>query len=67
VNAKDSLGRRGERAAVEYLERAGLRPELCVTAHHLSSTASSSENSPGDLSFPGVARWLDVVFSVTFE
>ena len=25
VNAKDSLGRRGEQAAVEYLERAGLR------------------------------------------
>jgi hypothetical protein len=23
VNAKDSLGRRGEQAAVEYLERAG--------------------------------------------
>jgi putative endonuclease len=25
VNAKDELGRRGEQAAVEYLERAGLR------------------------------------------
>jgi putative endonuclease len=25
VNAKDSLGRHGEQAAVEYLERAGLR------------------------------------------
>ena len=25
LNAKDSLGRRGEQAAVEYLERAGLR------------------------------------------
>jgi putative endonuclease len=25
VNAKDDLGRRGEQAAVEYLERAGLR------------------------------------------
>jgi len=56
LNAKDSLGRRGEQAAVEYLEGAGLRPELCVAAHHLSSIASSSENSPGDLSLPGVAR-----------
>jgi hypothetical protein len=56
VNAKNNLGRRGEQAAVEYLERAGLRPELCVTAHRLSSIASSSENSLGDLSLPGVAR-----------
>jgi hypothetical protein len=55
LNAKDSLGWRGEQA-VEYLERAGLRPELCVTAHHLSSIASSSENSPGDLSLPGAGR-----------
>jgi hypothetical protein len=54
LNAKDSLGRRGEQA-MEYLERAGLRPELCVTAHHLSSIASSSEMSMVRLRSPLVA------------
>jgi hypothetical protein len=35
VNAKDSLGRRGEQAAVEYLERAGLHQHDSLTCAYV--------------------------------
>jgi hypothetical protein len=56
VNAKNNLGRCGEQAAVEYLKRAGLRTKVGVIVRRLSSVATTSENSPEDLSSVGVAR-----------
>jgi hypothetical protein len=56
VNAKNNLGRCGEQAAVEYLERAGLRTKVGVIARRLPSVATTSKNSSADLSSFGVAR-----------
>ena len=44
MNAKNNLGRCGEQAAVEYLERAGLQTTASVVARHLSFTFTTSKD-----------------------
>jgi hypothetical protein len=55
MNAKNNLGRCGEEAAVEYLERAGLHTVSSVSDRRLPSIAPSSKNSPEGLPLLGVA------------